>query len=99
MRVLNSNFHFTVKVGEDHFGGQFRYHRNGEEVVKMSFRKFPKKRTEGFTYEQVNYLRNVAGRWVLWDMNRRAPQYRSENDSAVYAIFREAYGLSLLDEA
>jgi hypothetical protein len=98
MRVLNSNFNFTVKVGKEHFGGQFNYHQNGAEVVKMSFRRFPAKKTQGFIYEQVNYLRNIDGRWTLWDMNRKAPKYHNDEDQAVYAVFREAYGLSLLDE-
>jgi len=99
MRVMNSNFHFTVKVGQDHYGGQFHYVRNGAETVKISFRRLPQKKSNGFNYEQVNYLRQVNGRWILWDMNRRGPKYNNEQDRAAYAVFREAFGLSLLDEA
>ena len=98
MRVVNSNFNFTVKIGTDHFGGQFHYAKNGAEVVKISFRRLPQKRSNGFACEQVNYLRKVNGRWILWDVNRRAPKNNSEHDRAAYAIFREAFGLSLLDE-
>jgi hypothetical protein len=98
MRVVNSNFSFTVKVGADHFGGQFQYARNGAETVKISFRRLPQKRGNGYAYEQTNHLKKVNGRWVLWDLNRSAPKYNSEHDRATYAVFREAYGLSLLDE-
>jgi len=99
MRVVNSNFNFTVKVGSDHYGGQFNYAKNGSETVKISFRRLPQRRGNGFAYEQVNYLRNINGNWIIWDMNRRAPKYISEHDRATYAVFREAFGLSLLDEA
>lgn len=99
MKVVNSNFNFTVKVGSDHFGGQFQYVRNNAETVTISFRRLPKKDSNGYAYEQVNYLRKLQGRWILWDANRRAPKHHGELDRAAYAVFREAFHLSLLDEA
>ncbi len=99
MRVLNSNFGFTVKVGDEHFGGNFNHHLNGVELVKMTFRRLPKKKTNGFIYEQVNYFCNIKGKWILWDIVRKAPKSRSDEDAAAFAVFREAYGLSLLAEA
>jgi hypothetical protein len=96
MKVLNSNFTFTVKVGQEHFGGHFDYKKRNSEVVKMSFRKLPKASGNGYHYTQVNYLRRVNDEWVLWDMNRKAPKYNSKDDRAVYFIFREAYGLAQL---
>jgi len=99
MRVLNGNFNFTVKVQDDHFAGQFSYHRKGADIIKISCRRLPKKRTDGYPYEQVNYLRLQNGKWILWDMNRRAPKYNHDTDGAVYAIFREAYHLAMVAEA
>ena len=96
---MNSNFQFTVKVGKDHYGGAFQYAKNGTQTVKISFRRLPQQRGNGFAYEQVNYLKQINGQWVIWDVTRRAPKYNCTDDQAVYAIFREAYGLSLLDEA
>src|SRR5688572_3200807 len=96
MKVLNSNFTFTVKVGQEHFGGHFNYQKRGADVVKMSFRKLPKAKGNGYHYTQVKYLRLMDNQWVLWDMNRRAPKYNSKEDSAIYYIFREAYGLAQL---
>lgn len=99
MKVINPNFNFTVKVGKDHYGGQFQYMQNGVETVKISFQRLPEKRGNGFAYKQVNYLRNVNGKWLLWDVSRRAPKHNGEHDRAAYAVFREALGLSVLDEA
>lgn len=99
MKVVNSSFNFTVKVGTDHYGGQFDYAKNGEEVVKISFRRLPKNRGNGLAYEQINYLRKLNGQWIIWDVKRRQPKYNTAEDTAVYGVFREAFGLSLLDEA
>ena len=98
MKVMNSNFSFTVKVGAEHFSGHFNYHQNGSEVVKMSFRRLVKNQNDD-AGEQVIYLRNLNGQWMLWDMLRKAPKYTHEEDKAVYGIFREAFGLALLNEA
>ncbi|RYY26974.1 MAG: hypothetical protein EOO04_10000 [Chitinophagaceae bacterium] len=99
MRVLNENFSFTVKVNGEHFGGHFSYHRKGADVVKISCRRVQRKESKGYPYEQVNYLRLVKGKWILWDMNRRAPKGNQDNDNAIYAVFKEAYSLAQLAEA
>ena len=96
MKVLNSSFTFTVKVGQEHFGGHFDYQKKNAEVVKMSFRKLPKAEGNGYRYSQVNYLRLVNNEWVLWDINMKAPKQNTKDDGAVYYIFREAYGLAQL---
>jgi hypothetical protein len=95
---MNSNFSFTVKVGQEHFAGHFNYHQNGAETVKMSFRRVPHK-NRGMTFDKISYLRNVNGQWRLWDITRKAPKNMNEGDKAAYAVFREAYGLAMLAEA
>ena len=99
MKVLNSNFAFTVKVGQEHFGGTFDYQKKSNEVVKISFSRRPKLQNKGYHYTQVNYLRCVNEKWVLWDMNRKAPKYNSKDDTSIYQVFREAWGLAQLHEA
>lgn len=98
MRVLNSNFNFTVKVGAEHFGGHFSYHSNGAEMVKMSFRRLPRQQDKGYAVPRISHLKLMDGKWTLWDVQRQTP-VRHTDDHAVYAVFREAFGLSLLDEA
>jgi hypothetical protein len=99
MRVLNTDFAFTVKVGKDHFGGHFEYQKNGAETVKMSFRRLPVVKENGLAFTQVNYLRLQNGQWLLWDVNRKTPKTAKQDDIAVFAIFREALALSQLAEA
>lgn len=99
MRVLNTSFGFTIKLGGEHFGGFFNYHHKGIEQVKMSFRRLPRKPGKGFVYEQVYYFRCMNDRWILWDLDRKAPRQRVKGDSAAYAVFREAFGLAQLAEA
>jgi hypothetical protein len=99
MRVLNTDFAFTVKVGKDHFGGHFEYQKNGAETVKMSFRRLPAKKENGYAFTQVNYLRLQNGEWMLWDVNRKVPKNLNQDDNSTYAIFREALALSQLVEA
>ena len=98
MRIMNSNFSFTVKVGQEHFAGHFNYHQNGAEMVKISFRRVAKK-SRGMAFDKISYLRHVDGRWLLWDINRRSPKNSNESDKAIFAVFREAYALAMLDEA
>jgi hypothetical protein len=99
MSVVNNNFNFTVKVAGEHYGGEFNYAKNGVEMVKLTFRRLPVKSKNGYSFDQTRYLRNVRGQWMFWDFKRRAPRALDKQDHAAYAVFREAYGLSLLNEA
>jgi hypothetical protein len=99
MKALNSGFNFTVKLGQDHFAGRFEYKNKGVEIIRISCHKLPKNRNNGYAYNQVNYLRWMDGKWILWDVNRKAPKNVTQEDRTTYTVFREAYGLAQLHEA
>ncbi|MBS1589355.1 MAG: hypothetical protein JST52_07040 [Bacteroidetes bacterium] len=88
MTAINTNFNFTVKVNDIHYGGEFFYQNVEIELASLRFK------STHCAIEQVSYFRNIAGRWTCWDVQLNRP--KTETDQTLYTLFTEVYGLSLL---
>ena len=99
MRPFNPNFHFTVKLNNRHIGGEFQYLPKNTGLIRLHLRGLTAKAgTRLIPTDCTAFLRLVKGRWVIWDPQADRPMQHRESDNTIYAAFREAYGLAMLEE-
>ena len=100
MRPLNPNFQFTVKLNNRHIGGEFQYmmRPTGLGLVKLHLRGLSRNDARIENAEHTSFLRLLNGRWVIWDLQTNQPMQRRHSDDVIYAAFREAYSLAMIEE-
>jgi hypothetical protein len=99
MRPLNPNFHFTVKLNNRHVGGEFQYLPKNTGLVRLFLRGLKTRNSSGTEpNEHTAFLRLVKDRWIIWDTQANRPMQQRNLDETVYAAFREAYSLAMIED-
>lgn len=99
MRPLNPNFCFTVKLNNRHIGGEFQYMNRPAGFIKLQLRGLgTRSDAKRHPAELTSFLRLIDGRWLIWNIQTNSPMQPRQSDEAIYAAFREAYSLAMIED-